>query len=137
MAIRLAHVCIETDDLQATEDFYALLGIHRQFEFRNQQQQLVGMYLRISDDSFLEVIKVKQPRPEGMVRHFAFEVDDVDAAYQALIEGGVEVTGKEMAGDHNLMITCHDPNGVFIELQQYTEASMQKVGGVCKVDYSP
>jgi hypothetical protein len=35
------------------------------------------------------------------------------------------------------MITCHDPNGIFIELQQYTDKSMQLVGGVCEVDYQP
>jgi len=39
--------------------------------------------------------------------------------------------------DHNWMITCRDPNGIFIELQQYTDNSMQLVGGVCEVDYEP
>ena len=50
---------------------------------------------------------------------------------------GYPVSEKVLAGDHNWMITCHDPNGIFIELQQYTEKSMQFVGGVCRVDYEP
>jgi len=50
---------------------------------------------------------------------------------------GYEATKEELASDHNWMITCHDPNGIFIELQQYTEKSMQLVGGVCEVDYEP
>ncbi len=136
-AIRLAHVCIETADLASTEHFYALLGIRRQFEFRNQQQELVGMYLRVSADSFIEVIKVASPRPVGLLRHFALQVEDVDGIYRTLVEAGVAVTEKEYAGDRNYMITCHDPNGVFIELQQYTSSSMQRVGGVCEVDYQP
>ena len=39
MVVRLAHVCIETDDFGPTEEFYAHLGIHRQFEFRNKQEE--------------------------------------------------------------------------------------------------
>jgi hypothetical protein len=35
------------------------------------------------------------------------------------------------------MVTCTDPNGIFIELQQYTPRSMQLVGGICEVDYQP
>jgi hypothetical protein len=35
------------------------------------------------------------------------------------------------------MITCRDPNGIFIELQQYIDKSMQLVGGICEVDYEP
>jgi len=45
MVVRLAHVCIETDDFGPTEEFYSYLGINRQFEFRNKQNELVGVYL--------------------------------------------------------------------------------------------
>ena len=137
MIVRLAHVCIETGDLDTTERFYELLGITRQFEFRNRDDELVGMYLNCGGDTFIEVIKVSQPRPEGIVRHFALQVDDVDAVRAALVSGGVEVSEKELAGDNNWMVTCHDPNGIFIELQQYGPDSMQRVGGRCEVDYSP
>ena len=37
MLVRLAHVCIETTDLEATERFYTHLGARRRFEFRNLQ----------------------------------------------------------------------------------------------------
>ena len=137
MVVRLAHVCIETDDLDATEKFYGYLGVDRRFEFRNHQDELVGMYMYFGEDTFIEVIKVSEPRPEGTVRHFAIEVADVDATREVLVKNGVEVTGRETGGDHTLMITCHDPNGIFIELQQYTDKSMQYNGGTCRVDYSP
>jgi hypothetical protein len=39
--IKLAHVCIESADLEATERYYACLGLARQFEFRNPQGLLV------------------------------------------------------------------------------------------------
>lgn len=137
MQSRLAHVCIETDDLEKTEAFYQVLGLERRFEFKNLQDELVGFYLAFGNNTFIEVIKVKKPRPEGAVRHFAIEVDDVAAWHDRLVENGIEVTERVYEGDNNWMITCTDPNGIFIELQEYTDVSMQRVGGNCQVDYSP
>lgn len=133
----LAHVCIESRDLLATEAFYRVLGLQRRFEFRNKQDQLVGFYLAFGNGTFIEVIKSRAAGGEGVVKHFAIEVDDVDAAYEKLIAAGHDATPKTRAGDRNWMITCRDPNGVFIEIQQYTDESMQRVGGVCTVDYQP
>lgn len=137
MIVRLAHVCIETNNLEATEKFYTALGARRQFEFRNKRGALVGMYLYFGENSYIEVIKVSKVRIEGAVRHFALEVEDVNAVYETLIGRGIEATPATLESDHTLMVTCHDPNGIFIELQQYTANSMQKVGGVCEVDYEP
>ena len=137
MRTNLAHVCFESADLEATEAFYRILGLERRFEFRNLQGELVGFYLAFDNMSFIEVIKTSKPKPAGMIKHFAIEVDDVDAVYDRLKKHGVEVSPKEFAKDHQWMITCHDPNGIFIELQQYTPESFQRVGGVCEVDYMP
>lgn len=131
----LAHTCIETEDLEATEAFYALLGIKRQFEFHNKQGELVGAYLAFDNRTYLEVIRVGQIRPTGVIRHFAIEVDDADQAREQLLAGGVAVSEKKLGGDNTWMITCTDPNGVFIELHEYTDKSMQLHGGVCEVDY--
>lgn len=137
MRSRLAHVCIETADLEATETFYRALGLQRRFDFHNQHGDLVGFYLAFSNNTFVEVIKVKKPRLEGALRHFAIEVDNVDHWFKWLKQQGINATEKEYAGDDNWMITCTDPNGIFIELQQYTDKSMQKIGGSCKVNYLP
>ncbi len=137
MRAHLAHVCFETDDLEATEAFYNILGIKRRFEFRNLQNELVGYYLAFDNQTFIEVIKTGKLAKPGLIRHFAIEVDSVDDAYQQLTNNGIEVTEKKFAGDQNWMITCHDPNGIFIELQEYTNESMPKVGGRCQVDYCP
>jgi catechol 2,3-dioxygenase-like lactoylglutathione lyase family enzyme len=137
MAVKLAHVCIETSDLEKTESFYQLIGLKRRFEFKNKQQQLVGFYLAFDNETFIEVIKVSEVTGSGVIRHFAIEVDDVNEIHQRLTKAGVEVSEKEFAGDRQWMITCNDPNGIFVELQQYTDESMQRVGGVCEVDYQP
>lgn len=137
MITGLAHVCIESRDLEATEAFYRVLGLERQFDFRNKQDELVGFYLAFANRTYIEVIKNTKAGGEGIIRHFAIEVDDVDEAHENLNKAGYAVTEKELAGDHNWMITCHDPNGIFIELQQYTDRSMQLSGGICEVDYEP
>ncbi len=137
MRTKLAHVCIESEDLEATEAFYRVLGLERRFDFRNKQGALVGYYLAFSNDTFIEVIKVGQLKASGRILHFAMEIDNADATYQRLKANGIDVSEKEWAGDNNWMVTCTDPSGVFIELQEYTQDSLQRVGGVCPVDYQP
>ena len=135
--IKLAHVCIESNDLDATERFYGCLGIRRQFEFRNPAGLLVGFYLRFDDETFIEVIRVDGVRPEGAVRHFAIASDDIGALREALLGAGFYASDKRLAEDHTWMVTTQDPNGIFIELQQYDQCSMQRHGGTCIVNYVP
>ena len=137
MLVRLAHVCIETSDLEKTEAFYQILGMRRRFDFRNLQGELVAFYLAFDDKTYIEVIKTTQPKAPGLVRHFAIEVENLDAARKTLLQHGVEVSEKELGLDQTWMVTCNDPNGIFIELQEYTPDSFQLVGGVCQVDYTP
>ena len=137
MLTNLAHVCIETNDLEKTETFYRILSLKRQFDFKNLQGELVAFYLAFNNNTYVEVIKTTKPKRPGLIRHFAIEVDDIDAAHQTLLEHGIDVTEKELGIDNTWMITCTDPNGVFIELHEYTADSLQLVGGVCEVDYTP
>ena len=95
------------------------------------------MYLSIGETTYIEIIKVKKPKSEGNMRHFALQVADVGATREQLMAKGVKVTDRELGIDHTLMVTCHDPNGNFIEFHQYTEKSMQQHGGVCEIDYTP
>lgn len=135
--IRLAHVCIESADLDATERFYGCLGIRRQFEFRNPAGLLIGYYLKFDNQTFLEVIRVEEVRAEGAVRHFAIESDDIEDLRTRLLAAGFHATEKRLGEDHTWMVTCRDPNGVFIELHQYDTRSMQQQGGTCVIDYVP
>ena len=138
MLIRLAHVCIESADLEASEAFYALLGARRQFEFRNFQDELIGMYLYFGENSFIEIVKIAAPSSgQGAIVHFALEVEDVMVIRRTLLAAGVTVSEKELGVDHTWMVTCSDPNGVFIEFHQYTQNSLQQTGGMCRIDYSP
>ena len=137
MIVRLAHVCVETTDLEVTERFYKQLGARRRFEFRNLEETLIGMYMYFGEDTFIELVLVAEPRIEGAINHFALQVEDVDQARKQLLAAGIEVTEKELGVDKTWMITCRDPTGVYIELHQYTEHSLQHRGGTCHIDYHP
>ena len=63
--VRLAHMCIESVDLEASEAFYALLGARRQFEFCNMQDELVGMYLSFGKSRFIEIVKLAELKRNG------------------------------------------------------------------------
>jgi catechol 2,3-dioxygenase-like lactoylglutathione lyase family enzyme len=135
--IKLAHVCIESSDLEATEHFYGCFGMQRQFEFRNPAGLLIGFYLKFDDQTFLEVIRVEAVRAEGAVRHFAVESDDIETLRRRLVAAGYAASERRLGEDRTWMITCSDPNGIFIELHQYDAHSMQQRGGVCVIDYVP
>lgn len=137
MASKLAHVCIESTDLEATERFYRRLGLHRRFDFRNRHGDLVGFYLKFADESFLEVVLVREPTPQARFRHFAIETDDIDAVHAGLASGGHAPSEKRMGEDGTWVVTCRDPSGMFFEIHQYAESSLQQHGGVCLVDYQP
>lgn len=135
--IRLAHVCIESADVDATERFYALLGLSQQFDFQNLQGEPIGYYLRFDNNSFVEVVRVAEVKSEGRVMHFAIETDDIDGLRERLIAGGYAPSEKTLGADQTWVVTCRDPSGIFIELQQYSEDSMQFRGGTCLIDYTP
>ena len=137
MLVRLAHVCIETTHLEATEEFYRQLGARRRFEFRNLQDELIGMYMYFGEETYIELVKVGTPRSEGAINNFALQVSDIDSARQQLLRANIEFTEKELGADETWMISCRDPNGVFIELHQYTDDSLQHQGGTCCIDYTP
>ena len=134
---RLAHVCLESTDLAASEAFYGLLGLTRQFEFRNPQGELVGFYLKFANETFLEVVAVREPTPEARFRHFAVEVDDLHAARAVLVAAGHQASDARKGEDGTWVATVHDPTGVLLELHQYDADSLQRTGGVCRVDYRP
>ncbi|MDE0975735.1 MAG: hypothetical protein OR999_00545 [Arenicellales bacterium] len=75
--VRLAHMCIESVDLEASEAFYALLGARRQFEFCNMQDEFIGMYLNFGESRFIDIVKITELNETGAIVHFAMEVEDV------------------------------------------------------------
>ena len=129
MELKFAHICIRTRDLAATERFYTeALGMEKVFNFR-RDGEVMGIYLRISDMSFIEVFEVPDVENHpSSIAHLCLETSDIDATTSELRARGVKVTDKKTGADGSYQVWFADPNGIQIELHQYTESSSQITG---------
>ena len=128
---QLAHVCIFANDLAETRDFYRdVLGMEIVFNFQ-RQGAWYGFYLGANGRSHVEVFL--KPEAEysdrNRINHFCLEVESMDEAVAHIRSKGVPVTEKKLAGDDTWQAWITDPNGVRIELFEYTAKSAQFVGG--------
>ncbi len=134
MIKQLAHICIHTVDLEATARFYQEgLGLERGFEFM-KDGDLFGFYVKLGNGTFIEVFK-GDPGVVGNINHIAIQVEGIDAVIGRLRDHGYEVGDKSLGADHSWQVWTTDPNGVRIEFHEYTQESMQLVGGTCVVDW--
>jgi catechol 2,3-dioxygenase-like lactoylglutathione lyase family enzyme len=134
MIKRLAHICINTSSLPDTERFYCQgLGMTRRFDFE-KEGSLFGYYLDAGGGTFIEVFS-GEPGEAGNINHLALEVDDIDAAISQLRGAGFDIGDKAFGSDDSWQAWTADPNGVRIELHQYTPESCQLTGRTCQVTW--
>jgi len=129
----LAHVCIGTLDLAATERFYCFgLGMTKAFDFI-RKGQVIGFYLRAGANSFVEVFlrDTVVSQPDTPISHLCLEVSDIDETIARLKANGYEATGKKLGADQSWQAWITDPAGVRIEFHQYTPRSSQITGAAC------
>ncbi|RWE73345.1 MAG: VOC family protein [Mesorhizobium sp.] len=128
---QLAHVCIFAHDLEATRSFYRdVLGMDTRFNFL-RDGRIFGFYLNCRGRSHVEVFE-KTEASDGdrnQINHFCLEVEDIEAAIAHIRSKCVEVTPKKLACDDTFQAWITDPNGVRIELFEYTAKSAQFTGG--------
>lgn len=135
MIKQLAHACILSSNLAAAESFYCgVLGLEKVFDFI-REDRLYGFYLALGNSTYLEVFAEAADESAARIRHLCFEVEDIDAAIARLEEEGVAHTGRQLGSDHTWQTWISDPDGIDIELHQYTERSSQRCGTDCLVDW--
>lgn len=133
---RLAHICIASTDLAATQRFYCDgLGLEKAFDFI-KQGKLVGMYFRLCDGNYIETFQVDavDPATRAPIMHMCIEVEDIDKIRAQLTGLGFQVTEKTLGPDHSWQAWVTDPAGVRIEFHQYTSKSCQCTGANCLLD---
>ena len=130
-ARQLAHVCIFTHDLAATEAFYTgPIGLTKTFDFVKDGQK-IGFYLSLGARTFIEVFtNAEAPFAKtGQVNHLCLEVESIEAAVSALRTAGIDVSAPKYGIDDTWQAWLKDPSGTPIELFQYTAKSAQFIGG--------
>jgi lactoylglutathione lyase len=129
----IAHVAIRVKDATRTLDFYTnKLGFSEMMRL-DRDGRLWLVYLRITDDQFLEVF----PDGEGEraaereavgYNHMCLSVADIDQALRELEASGVPlIRPKALGADGNWQAWIEDPDGHRIELMQMVPNSMQAV----------
>ena len=136
MIRRIAHVCLATKDLAATEHFYCdVLGLRKQFNFI-RGGKVAGFYFKVAEGNFIEVFRQDEIHPAAgcPIGHLCLEVDHIDAVAGRLKSSGYDTTDKLLGGDKSWQIWTTDPSGVRIEFHQYTADSTQITGKDCIID---
>lgn len=131
----IAHVCISAKNLDETERFYcSCLGLARKFSFI-RDGEVYGYYLQVNENNFIEVFRSDAVSSEEMplIRHFCLEVDNLDRAIEQIKRFGVDTSEKKLKCDNTWQIWTTDPNGIKVELQEYTPKSSQITGKDCIV----
>jgi glyoxylase I family protein len=132
-AVRWAHVGLNCRDQRETERFYSdVFGFQRSRVVTAGDTEVV--FLR-QGDVHLELFDAGHEKPEafeadgpqhpGMVRHLAFQVDDLDG-FLAEAPGGLDVSLGPLAFDEVIpgwrTVWVRDPDGVIVEISQgYTD----------------
>jgi len=128
---QMAHACIMSHDLAASEDFYCrILGLTKMFDF-NKPSGRMGFYLATGGRTYIEIFVNKDVAlaSSGQLHHICLEVNSLDEATAHLRKEGIEVTNKKYGVDDTWQAWLADPSGTRIELFEYTAKSAQFVGG--------
>lgn len=136
---QVAHTCIFAHDLDATEAFYRdVLGIPLAFHFRRGEDR-IGYYLDLGNRSFIEVFRKPESRfaETDQINHICLETEDLDGLIAHVRGQGVTITDKKIGADGTWQAWMADPNGVKLEIFQYTAESMQfgERGAICEVNW--
>lgn len=136
---QVAHTCIFAHDLGATEAFYRdVVGVAKAFDFR-RGEDWIGFYLDLGARSFIEVFsKADSSFAEtNQINHICLETENLDALIAHVRDQGVAISDKKLGVDGTWQAWLADPNGVKLEIFQYTADSLQFApkGGVCQVNW--
>lgn len=137
IATRLAHINIVSKDLAASEHFYCeVLGMRRVFDFL-ENGSLFGFYLDAGNMTFIEIFRQrKEVNVESpLVPHICLEVADIDAAIAEIRSKGWTIGDKRQGGDKAWQAWTKDPDGLAIEIMQYTPESSHFTGQPCIVTW--
>jgi catechol 2,3-dioxygenase-like lactoylglutathione lyase family enzyme len=108
------HVSLDVRDVEEARRFYVeVLGLE---EIPRPAFPFPGAWLRSGAQEIHLILRAGHEAPQG--QHFAFRVDDVDAAAAALAVRGVAVGGPMDVPGAGRQAFLRDPSGNLIELNQ-------------------
>ncbi|MDR1813139.1 MAG: VOC family protein [Candidatus Fibromonas sp.] len=134
--LSLAHICLNVRNLEYSIEYYQKLGFKPKFKFTRNGRHY-GHYLEIGHNHYIELFEdpdMDAPVNTGLV-HFCLESENIDALVVDLDSKGIPHTDKKLGCDNTYQIWLTDPDGNAFEIHQYTEESLQKLGGEVEADW--
>lgn len=119
------HITIIVDDIEATRHFYAeLLGMEEvarpDFDFPGSWYQIGNVQIHVTQANELAGLAGwgdRQVKSVSRGHHFAFEVDNMQSAYERVQELGIRVgDGPKTRPDGAKQLYIYDPDGHLVEL---------------------
>ena len=101
--------------------------MEKAYDFK-KEGKLFGFYLKIADRQFIEVFGGQPESASSAIKHLCLETDDINGLRQHWSAKGVDVTEVKLGCDNSYQFWIKDPNGVDIEIHEYTKNSSQLTG---------
>ncbi|MGB1023429.1 MAG: VOC family protein [Paracoccaceae bacterium] len=122
MAIRYLHTMVRVKDLEATQEFFALLGLKetRRSDYESGRFSLIFMAPEGQEECPVELTYNWDgddglPSDSRHFGHLAYEVDDIYAMCQHLMDNGVTINRPPRDGR---MAFVRSPDNISVELLQ-------------------
>ena len=122
--MKYLHTMIRVSDVDATLDFFRLLGLEELRRYDNDQGRFSLIFLAAPGDSDAQVELTHNWDPEELsggrnFGHLAYAVDNIYETCQRLADGGVTINRPPRDGR---MAFVRSPDGISVELLQAGEA---------------
>ena len=93
--------------------------------------KIFGFYLNAGGRTHVEVFQKSEAEFSELnqINHMCLGVENLDEAMDHIKAQNVDITKKKKACDDTYQAWIKDPNGVKIELFEYTDKSAQFIGG--------
>jgi lactoylglutathione lyase len=122
--MKYLHTMIRVNDVDATLDFFRLLGLEELRRYDNEQARFSLIFLAAPGDADAQVELTHNWDPEELsggrnFGHLAYAVDDIYETCQRLADGGVTINRPPRDGR---MAFVRTPDGISVELLQAGEA---------------
>ena len=121
---RFLHTMIRVTDPDATIRFFGLLGVRETRRFSSEQGRFTLIYLAAPGQDYEVELTHNWPAEDGSLEsydggrnfgHLAFQVEDIYATCQTLLDAGVIINRPPRDGH---MAFVKTPDGISIELLQ-------------------
>ena len=119
--MKYLHTMVRVSDLAASLNFYCtLLGLEEQGRHDNEKGRFTLVFLGVPGDTSAQVELTHNWDEKGYAGgrnfgHLAYRVDDIYAACQKLMDGGVVINRPPRDGH---MAFVRSPDGISVELLQ-------------------